>query len=108
MYLCIVLIVHSMKKLIGLLLVVGILAALFITNPSKEQHNNKMAEALNEKVGNSKEKSSLAHSLGMSIASKLMNNVVEVHNYYLFSLGEMNDKTVTLGILGNVFIINKD
>lgn len=83
---------------------------LAISNPNKEQHQNCiMREISKDNPIDLSDDSSWGYALGMSLATRFLDNVMEVHNYGLFSLGELHfegkSRMVTIGALGNVFYI---
>lgn len=86
--------------------VVGILlAAAFFTNPSKEDHAKKLAEATLG-GGNQAGGDTALSRIGSAFAQSFSDSLFDYHNYYLFSTTTSpgGDRKLTIGVLGNVMI----
>lgn len=111
-----------MKKLLTLLLVVAVLAGAFVTNPSKERHQEviraAVEEASAEYVSNhtSDTMERLLGGLLSGIATSVINTAINAqlhyHNYYLFSTCTMKvegaQKVVSLGLFNQIVTMDKD
>jgi hypothetical protein len=86
-----------MKKLIGLLIVIGCVALLF-TNPGEEAHKDVVYKKLSSEAG-------VGGFLG-DVAGSLMENVdvvpFEYKDYFLFSTMTFRDDIVSVGLLNYV------
>ena len=110
----------AMKMVIGL--IIFILALFAVTNPSADDHKEKVrteASKAVEKAAGSTDNNffsqalrSVAKMMAGSMMDEAMNQLFEYHNYIVCSTGsvEFNGKphTVSFGILGNVYTMNAD
>ena len=109
-----------MKKNSITLIMIGILLIATITNPNPDRHKEVMKIKLNKLTQNPLPKSDKklrnTDSLsGMMLAEKFVNKMVDqiisVDNYFLFSLTVAtyrgNTKTIGFGAFGKVYITNK-
>ena len=110
-----------MKKKSIILLVIGILLiAAAITNPNTGRHKEVMKIKLNkltqhplpksdEKLGNTD--SLLGMMLAEKFINKMVDQIISVDNYFLFSLTVANyrgnTKTIGFGAFGSVYITNQ-
>lgn len=101
-----------MKKLLFILLALLLLAgACVITRPDKEKHSEAIVEAIvdamNKKTELKADKEAIISALNNAISP-----LIKVENYHIFSIGKMKysgkNKDITFGILGNVFLLNKE
>jgi hypothetical protein len=100
-----------MKKNI-LILVVVFGVVLVATNPSEQNHTNKVKSVFNETLENdiaidTSEYSGareLGESFGKLIAQNAIQNNVSRDNYIIFSTTKYLDKTIGYGFLGNVYL----
>lgn len=101
--------------LAALLLVAGV--ALSVTNPSSNDHLNVIAEYLSNydmsQIDlNEEEQAQYTAYMSSGANANLMDKVVKpmfrVQDYGLWSVGKINEKNVTLGILNKVMIIDGD
>lgn len=88
-----------------------------ITNPDREVHATEIKELLysemnlsNNLTNDSNGFEALGLSLGMSMAEKLIEGIISVDNYVLFSTTNVNvngnSRLIGYGLLGNVFIFD--
>lgn len=101
--------------LAALLLVAGV--ALSVTNPSSNDHLNVIADYLSSydmsQIDlNEEEQAQYTAYMSSGANANLMDKVVKpmfrVQDYGLWSVGKINEKNVTLGILNKVMIIDGD
>ena len=101
--------------LAALLLVAGV--ALSVTNPSSNDHLNVIADYLSNydmsQIDlNEEEQAQYTAYMSSGANANLMDKVVKpmfrVQDYGLWSVGKINEKNVTLGILNKVMIIDAD
>ena len=101
--------------LAALLLVAGV--ALSVTNPSSNDHLNVIADYLSNydmsQIDlNEEEQAQYTAYMSSGANAHLMDKVVKpmfrVQDYGLWSVGKINEKNVTLGILNKVMIIDGD
>ena len=101
--------------LAALLLVAGV--ALSVTNPSSNDHLNVIADYLSNydmsQIDlNEEEQAQYTAYMSSGANANLMDKVVKpmfrVQDYGLWSVGKINEKNVTLGILNKVMIIDGD
>jgi hypothetical protein len=100
-----------MKRNILIVLIVfgGILIA---TNPSEQNHTNKVKSVFNETLENETEidtseysgAQELGKSFGTLIAQNAIQNNVSRNNYIFFSTTKYLENTIGYGILGNVYL----
>lgn len=96
-----------MKKLLFILLAILVFAGIcMVTRPEKKRHTKAIIEVMikNSKVdlnNNTKVKSVIENSI---------NSLIDIKDYYVLNIGVMQsndkEKRLTLGILGNVFILD--
>jgi hypothetical protein len=95
--------------LIGLIIFGGILIA---TNPSEQNHTNKVKSIFNETLESETEIDTseysgareLGKSFGKLIAQNAIQNNVSRDNYIFFSTTKYLENTIGYGILGTVFL----
>jgi hypothetical protein len=109
-----------MKKS-GLFAIIGALVILVLaqTNPSLEEHRaafrSRFMERINNTIDDTVKKDSGLGKLGSSLGSALIDKMVDVmitrDSYVLFSLTKVKfdgeNKTVGVGILGNVYVTSE-
>lgn len=115
-----------MKKIIALIILIGIVLLAAITCPDAEAHKNaivnvmsdtvddKISEELNGDDGNII--SNGLASIGSMFAGKIIDSVVDsklhVENYVVFSLGkihwEQEDKVVSVGVFNQIYTFSKE
>jgi hypothetical protein len=112
-----------MKKKIkaAILIIAGILlclaVAMSLTNPSSNDHLNVVADFLNKydmsQIDlNEEEQAQYTAYMSSGANANLMDKVVkpmfQVQDYGLWSVGKINNKSVTLGMFNNVMIIDEE
>jgi hypothetical protein len=92
------------------LIFIGIIVTAIMTNPNKDKHIEKLNDKLYDLVPDS-DKTSLVKKIGKLVSNPLLDKVVTVDNYFLFSVSriEVMGKSETLGygFLGMVFFTDK-
>ena len=110
------------KGLIPTLIIGFIIVVAAITNPDNSSHKSEIKDLLyssanlEEDLLNSKNSASgwemagtaLGYSLGTSLIDKMVDTMVKVDNYVIFSIAKVRydgkEKAVGYGLFGNVFI----
>ena len=101
------------KKAWRIIIPVAVLLLLCFTNPSKTKHveaiHTELMKVL-EQQGDSE--ATVYASLGAGIIDKVLVSKLDVSNYFIFSIGSLQDgtksKMVSFGILGHVFTSGLD
>ncbi len=103
------------KKVIAVAIIVIAVIILALSCPNKQTHVEALDNAIMTALTESMAKDStmkggadeFTTGLASSLVPKVLNSKLNVHNYFLFSVGELKDegktKTVSFGILGHVF-----
>lgn len=107
-------------KQIALLAFVTILLIAILTNPSKEDHKEKVKETLHtfyqkslKETEPDSEKSfaALGSLIGETLINSFIENAITRDNYVLFSLTTISyrgeEKSIGYGVFGNVFLSDK-
>ena len=107
-----------MKKLfvLGIVIIVAVL-----TNPKKQDHIDVIKKEISSRslensmddltTGNDMERagSALGMTLGMALLDKMLESLIEVDNYLLFSLSKLsyngNERIIAIGAFGNVWLL---
>ncbi len=106
----------SKRGMITIVIFLLVLILLGVTCPSKETHEQTITTVIKDKIGEEESFDKmdylLMNTLGGSLIKYLLGNTLEVKNYLVFSIGTIHtpkgeNKTVTFGILGHVFIIGE-
>ena len=107
------------SKKLGLIITVvaiaGLLLAMALSCPKKTQHTEALTDMvtslINESVEDDEFLTALSALFSGSISKLVINNSVEVDDYFLFSVGkfeyEGKSNVVSVGVLGHVFIVSK-
>ena len=103
-----------MKKLIGLAIFIGLIVFLYSSCPDKDDHTEALSDSVTEIISSQvpgMDANTLSSIEGMDDILKWVgNNMVDVDNYFVFSLGKMDlggeEQVVSLGIGGHVFTFN--
>ena len=98
-----------MKKILfavlAVLLLAGICAA---TRPEKETH----VKTIVETIGKSSDTDIKANKAVYNVFISAVDNIVEIDDYLLFNIGflksEKSQKKLSVGLLGNVFMLKKE
>jgi hypothetical protein len=105
-----------MKKLYPLFFLAFVILFLAATNPSTEDHRQKVSEKVMDDVSGKSEADGnswqqLGKEIGRRIGGALIEKVISRENYLLFSLGKIEfmgeTKYVSLGLAGMVWIFEK-
>lgn len=111
-----------MKKLLTLVIVAAVLVCAFVTNPSKERHQEVMrmaveeasAEYVSNHTSDTMERmlGGLLSGIATSVINTAINAQLHYHNYYLFSTCTMKvegaQKVVSLGLFNQIITMDKD
>lgn len=103
-----------MKKLIGLVIFIGLIVFLYKTCPEKSEHTEALSEGVTELVSKNVPgvDAELINSMPelQGMIKLFGENMVDVDNYFIFSLGKMKleeeEQVVSFGIGGYVFTFN--
>lgn len=103
-----------MKKLIGIIIFVGLIVFLYTTCPDKTAHTEALAEDVTKIISDQVPgvDENLINSIPQvqGIIQFFGSNMVDVDNYFIFSLGRTNiddkEQVVSLGIGGHVITFN--
>lgn len=107
---------NSHAVLIVLCVLVALLCMLIITCPGTDAHRDAIKKSVSEEID--RRKDAAGNSFGAAIggffaqqlASVAVDNMVQVENYFIFSLGRVHfdgkDHTLSVGILGHVYTLN--
>ena len=101
-----------MKKFFIIVIIIVLVAGVcVITCPNKQAHKDAIMELVNSKLNKELDKSVEADgavfvsALGSKIIEFVLDNRLEVKNYFVCSIGLLGSekKTITFGLLGHVF-----
>lgn len=103
-----------MKKLIGLAIFIGLIVLLYSTCPEKKDHTEALSDSVSQIISEQVpgvDVNTLSSIPGFEgVLQFVGENMVDVDNYFLFSLGKMDlggeQQVVSLGICGHVFTFN--
>jgi|JFJP01.1.fsa_nt_gi putative Mn2+ efflux pump MntP len=85
-----------MKKGLKILIFIGVLLVVaYFTNPKSQTHKNKVTERFQEQ-------NPITGALGLG--SFVTNIALEYNDYQIFSLGKFDNKIISIGLFGMVFI----
>ena len=98
-----------MKKLLFTLLAILVFAGICVaTRPAKEKHSEAIIEIMNK----SPKVDIKANKAVFNVIKNAINSTIEIDDCYLFNFGVLKkgdtNKKLTLGILGQVFVIDKN
>jgi len=100
-----------MKKFLGFIVLLGILAGLFYTNPTEKEHRAKMetvwGDALRQTVTGTSE-GIFGGFIGNKIAGMAVKGLSDYHNYYIFSTTEIDGTITSFGICKFVYCGTSD
>ena len=102
--------------IIAVLAILGILVAMVLTCPKKEQHVNALMEnlsyILSDTAGGDDDIKILGARLGSAIAKPVVNTYLVVDDKILFSVGHFEyngeNNVVSVGAFGHVFTVSKE
>ena len=109
-----------MKKLLALVIVIGMAILMTQTVPDKKAHKAAMMKAVKEYVDEEAEERGFADNgltrLGKNVVNKAiegtLGSMLKVKNYYLFNTTHVKmkdkDQLLSVGLLGQVITFNKD
>ena len=89
---------------IGLLLIVVVCVALAATNPGEEAHKEAVYQALPQQMG----AEGIVGELAGAALDRLDLLPLRYHNYLLFSTVTYGDDTVSVGLVTNVWAMQRD
>jgi hypothetical protein len=104
-----------MQKIIVTIIIVIVLISI-LTNPNHDQHCRVIKENFNSYIQQSIGKpengfEALGLMIGNTIADQMINNIISIDNYVIFSITKMKweEKNIAIGIgiLGNVLIFKE-
>lgn len=84
------------KKISALLAAVAVVALALLLNPSPEKHRTKIKEAIAQR-------SPLAGALGVGVMTAFVSTY---HSLGVLSYTEVDNRLITLGAFGGVFLVN--
>lgn len=102
--------------IIAILVIIGLLVAMVLTCPKKEQHvsvlTEKFSYILSETAGAEDDFKILGAMLGGAIAKQVINAYLVVDDYVLFSVGHLEykdeDNVLSVGAFGHIFTISNE
>lgn len=103
-----------MKKTITLVIIAAVLLTAFSTNPKAETHKEHLKSAATEGIKGS---GTLKENIGSALVEGIFGSMAidyalsqcfKYDDYYLFSIGKINDKTVSVGLFNSVFVVNSN
>jgi hypothetical protein len=115
----------SAKKIIIAMSVIAVLVIAAMTNPDREMHKAAIRKKLMHATGLDEQLAArpdstqdwsplgatIGLSLGLSMADQVLEHVIEVDNYVLFSITkatyEGHEARIGLGLFGNVFLSSR-
>lgn len=107
-----------MKKFLYTILILVAITAVFIgTCPNKRDHTDAIMEVVNSSLNDTKEGeadgwSLLGSVIGSKIISVILDQKLQVKNYFVCSVGQITiegeTKTLSIGLLNHVFTFDKD
>ena len=100
---------------VTLLAIVGLLVAMILTCPKKEQHvevlTDRLSFLINDQIGQENDLQVLGSLIGNEVSRVFLNTYISVDDRLLFSVGRFKyrDKegVVSVGFLGHVFALSK-
>lgn len=103
-----------MKKLIGLAIFIGLIVFLYSSCPEKSDHTEALSDSVSQIISEQVpgvDVNTLSSIPGFDgVLQFVGENMVDVDNYFLFSLGKMDlggkEQVVSFGICGHVFTFN--
>ena len=101
--------------LVAVLALIGILIAMALTCPKKDQHVDavleKISYLISDTAGAENDSQVLGAMLGNAIAKPLVKTYLTVDDYVLFSVGHFvyngEESTASLGVFGHVFTVTR-
>ena len=104
------------RAAISALVIIGLLVAMVLTCPKKEQHGEVLSDrityVIGDQLGLDDDLSVIGTMLGGAAAKKLLDTYLIVDDYFLISVGRSNYKgekhIVSFGVLGHVFCASRE
>jgi hypothetical protein len=108
-----------MKKLLVLILIVGLAILMTLMRPEKKAHKEAMMKAVKELVDEEAEERGFGDNIFTNLGKTVVNSAIEgvigtklkMHDYYLWNTSyiKMNgeEKLLSVGLLGHVFTFDK-
>ena len=109
-----------MKKLLTLVLIVGVAILMTLTCPDKKAHKEAMMKAVKELVDEEAENRGFGNNILTNIGKGVVNAAIEgvlgtklkMNNYYLWNTGYIKmkgeEKLLSVGLFGHVFTFDKE
>ena len=107
-----------MKKIIAGILLIGVFVIAAVTCPKQDDHSKKLAQVVNQSVSNTVKEhvggglAALSSIVTGGIVKGIVNEIIDVDNYVLFSLGKVNlpteTKIVSVGLFNQVITIDSE
>lgn len=98
------------KRFFRGLVFIAILVIAFMTNPGKETHVEKINDKLYDLLPKHKKKS-IIESIGRVVSDKVLEQLITIDNYYLFSVSKIEimgtSETIGYGFFGTVIFTEK-
>lgn len=98
------------KRFFRWLVFIVIIVAAFMTNPDKDTHVKKINKKLYDilPVG---QKTSIVKEIGKLVTNPILDKLITVENYYVFSVSKIEllgaSETIGYGVFGMVFFTDK-
>ena len=98
------------KRFFRLLLFITLIVIAFMTNPDKSTHIEKINDKLFDLLPNN-EKTSIIKSIGRVVSDQVLDRVISVNNYLVFSVSKIEimgkSETIGYGVFGMVIFTDK-
>jgi hypothetical protein len=105
-----------MKISKGLIVIIVVLGVFVYTNPDDDKHKTEVKQllygtSLEETINNGDDYAILGTAIGMGLASNIVDQMVVVDNYIVFSITKLRKgnetKLVGFGVLGNIYFTDE-
>lgn len=101
---------RNAKRFFRWVVFIGIIVVAFMTNPEKETHIDKINEKLYDLLPTG-QKSSIIKDIGKLVSNQILEQLITVDNYYIFSVSKIEilgeSETISYGAFGMVFFTDK-
>jgi hypothetical protein len=93
---------------LALIVLLGLVIIGAITNPPYDDHKREISKIVSGDISFNSDNpfEALGHSLGKNLVGGLLDNLISVNNFVIFSIGSIkyqgNKKNITLGTFGNI------
>jgi len=96
----------------SLIIIVLVVVLGFISNPDREQHQTAIENHITQTIAqNEQREGTVGEELGLMLRRQFIGGVIgnnlQVKNFGLLSLGKINDRTRTIGVFGQVFMMEE-